>query len=172
LDLNSIKLSDEEDDAPAPQARKVMKSKKVVRKDVASSLQMNGKVSSRSIAYAVIQVFCFLFKRMIVVHTNPPAYLQLVGHQFLDSSPRQVRFSRLLLFHRGFFRCRSWYKCKSAGAGTLGLVEQVRRFFSFSVHSPDLHFVREIFPTGGTHAHPSKSTSYKALEAQRAAREG
>ena len=56
----SIKLSDVENDAPAPRARKVMKSKKAIRKDVASSLQMNGQVSSRSIAYAVIQVF-FLF---------------------------------------------------------------------------------------------------------------
>src|SRR6266567_8428769 len=42
----------------------------------------------------------------------------------------------------------------------------------FLVYSPDLHFAREVFPTGGTHGHPSKSTSYKALEAQRAAREG
>jgi hypothetical protein len=42
----------------------------------------------------------------------------------------------------------------------------------FLVYSPDLLFTREVFPAGGTHADPSKLTSYKALEAQRAAREG
>jgi hypothetical protein len=54
----SIILSDHdvENDGPAPRSRKVIKSKRVIRKDVASSLQMNGKVSSRSIAYAAIQV--------------------------------------------------------------------------------------------------------------------
>lgn len=64
----SIKLSDVENEAPAPRSRKVVKSKKVIRKDVASSLQMNGRVSSRSIAYAVIQVFCFPFKQIIVIN--------------------------------------------------------------------------------------------------------
>jgi hypothetical protein len=57
----SIALSDVENEAPAPRSRKVIKSKKAIRKDVASSLHMNGKVSSRSIAYAVIQVFYFQF---------------------------------------------------------------------------------------------------------------
>ncbi|KAF8806326.1 hypothetical protein BYT27DRAFT_7295447 [Phlegmacium glaucopus] len=52
----SIKLSDVENDAPAPRSRKFMKLKKAIQKDVTSSLQMNGKVSSRSIAYAVIQL--------------------------------------------------------------------------------------------------------------------
>ena len=52
----TITLSDVENDLPAPRSRKITKSKKAIRKDVASSLQMNGKVSSRSIAYAVIQV--------------------------------------------------------------------------------------------------------------------
>jgi hypothetical protein len=41
-----------------------------------------------------------------------------------------------------------------------------------SVYGPHLLFIREVFPNGGTHAQPSKSTSHKALEAQRAAREG
>jgi len=52
----SITLSDVENDLPAPQSCKIMKSKKAIHKDVTSSLQMNGKVSSHSIAYAVIQV--------------------------------------------------------------------------------------------------------------------
>jgi len=36
----------------------------------------------------------------------------------------------------------------------------------FLVYNPDLLFTREVFPAGGTHVHPSKLTSYKALEAQ------
>ena len=46
-----IQLSDVENDVSAPRSCKVMKSKKVIRKDVASSLQMHGEVSSHSIAY-------------------------------------------------------------------------------------------------------------------------
>jgi hypothetical protein len=90
-----------ENDAPvpAPRSRKVMKSKKAIRKDVASSLQMNGKVSTRSIAYAVIQVFHFPFIWMDLAHEFHLASLQLVGHHFLDSSPRWVRFPCLLLLH-------------------------------------------------------------------------
>ena len=51
-----IQLSDAENEEPVPRSRKAIKSKKAIRKDVASSLQMNGKVTSRSIAYAIIQV--------------------------------------------------------------------------------------------------------------------
>lgn len=57
-----------------------MKSKKAIRKDVASSLQMNGKVSSRSIAYAVIQVFRFPFNLTIVSYGLRPASFQSVGY--------------------------------------------------------------------------------------------
>jgi hypothetical protein len=43
-----IELSDTENDsdAPVPRPRKAIKSKKAIRKDVATSLQMNGKVTS------------------------------------------------------------------------------------------------------------------------------
>ena len=41
----------------------------------------------------------------------------------------------------------------------------------FLIYGSDLPFPREVFPNGGAHAQPSKSTSHKALEAQRAARE-
>ena len=64
----SISLSNVENDAPVPWSHKVMKSKKAIWKDVTSSLQMNGKVSSRLIAYAVIQVLCFPYRLIIITY--------------------------------------------------------------------------------------------------------
>jgi len=48
----------------------------------------------------------------------------------------------------------------------------VRLFSSHLMSTPDSRFFRQVFPNSGAHVHPSKLISYRALEAQRAAREG
>lgn len=133
---------------------------------------MNSKVSSRLIAYAVIQVFLFMVKQWSFVNGTCLASFQLVGHHFLVPSPCRIRFPCLLLLHHWFLWCPQWSKCEGTCLSPLGVVEYVHLFPSHLMSNPDSRFFREVFPNSGAHVHPSKSTSYRALEAQRAAREG
>jgi hypothetical protein len=149
-----------------------MKSKKAIRKDVASSLQMNGKVSSRSIAYAVIQVF---FPSLFILTPLLMALIQLLFNLWDIGTWAPVHagfdFHACYCFVIDFFDVA---RGANAKARARKLLDWWNTFdilsLSFSV-CPDLLFISEVFPTGRIHGHPSKSTSHKALEAQRAARE-
>lgn len=134
----SITLSDVENEEPAPRLRKVMnlKSKQAIRKDVASSLQMNGMVTSRSIAYAVIQLLFNLWD----IGTWAPVYAGFDFHA-------------CYCFVIDFFDVARGVNAKA----------RARKLLDW--------WNTEVFPTGRIHGHPSKSTSHKALDAQRAARE-
>ncbi|KIM42669.1 hypothetical protein M413DRAFT_26688 [Hebeloma cylindrosporum] len=133
---DSIALSDVENEEPASKSRKVVKSKKAIRKDVASSLQMNGKVSSRSIAYAVIQLFFNLWDTT----SWCPAYS---GFDF----------------HACYYFIIDYFDTARGNAK-----ERAQALLEW--------WNKEVFPNSVAQVHPSKSTSYRALEAQRAAREG
>ena len=167
----TIILSDVENEPPpVPRSRKYMKSKKAIRKDVASSLQMNGKVSSRSIAYAAIQVFRFWLYRLLFLRL-PSSFSLIFGTPLPGLHPmRGSIFTPAILSSSIFLmtlvaqtqkhgRANSW----NGGTGLMVV--------PFLIYGSDLPFPREVFPNGGAHAQPSKSTSHKALEAQRAARE-
>jgi hypothetical protein len=87
---SSAKDVSEEDDENMPPARlrKTLSRSKPVRRDVASKLHLNGKVTPRSIAYAAVQVCLFLLYDILCSSVTASSILtcklQVPGVQFME----------------------------------------------------------------------------------------
>lgn len=163
---------DDDENMPPAKLRKTSSSSKPVRRNVASKLHLNGKVTPRSIAYAAVQVCLFLLHDVRVLCSSVTASstltskLQVHGPQFMKDSTTRVCTITLLMFLRiplGLLQ-RDVPKIYWNG----GRSEYSSSHKEHLIHSG---CERKIFPTASLHRLSNTSASRKAFKQQRAALE-
>ena len=96
--------SDPENEAPLKAAKLSQSRKKVTKRNVASKLHMNDKVTPRSIAYAAVQVFDSMhLLEYLLMFISTPASLQFADRWAMVRSLRRIWLPWPLQLHRWLF---------------------------------------------------------------------